>query len=327
MPANPNESLGALPLRAAARAASLLVNPRGRSSERRLRDAVSGKVVLVTGASHGIGKAAAQKIGAAGATVLLVARSQDRLEHVRAQIGELDGRAHVYPTDLTDPESVDALVATVLEEHGHVDVIVNNAGKSIRRSIELSYNRFHDFQRTIDINYLGPVRLILALLPGMRKRGQGHIVNVSTIGVRLPPAPRWAAYQASKSAFDVWLRSVAAESRGDGVTATSIYMALVHTRMSAPTPVFRYVPGMRASEAADLVCHAIVERPRTIAPWWVTGVELAADVARGPLERGMTLLYRLTPDTASAAGRRGRRPSIPGVGALARAVGLTERKR
>jgi NAD(P)-dependent dehydrogenase (short-subunit alcohol dehydrogenase family) len=289
-------------LRAALRVLSGLVDARGGPSARALRDAVADKVVLVTGASYGIGEATARRLGAAGATVLLVARSRERLERVAADIAERGGTAYVHPTDLADPDAVAALAATVLERHGHVDVLVNNAGKSIRRSIELSYDRFHDFQRTIDVNYLGPVRLLLALLPVMRERGSGHIVNISTVGTRLPPAPRWAAYQASKTAFDVWFRSVALEARPDGVTTTSIYMALVHTRMSAPTPIFRYLPGLQPDEAAELVARAIVDRPKTIAPWWLAPAEFAMHAARGPLEGLLGVVYRLTTDTASAQG-------------------------
>jgi NAD(P)-dependent dehydrogenase (short-subunit alcohol dehydrogenase family) len=290
-------------LRAAAQLVSRLIDPHGGPSAAALHNAVAGRVVLVTGASFGIGEATAQRLAAAGATVLLVARSRDKLVHVADEIARRGGTAFAHPTDLADGAAVTALATEVLARHGHVDVIVNNAGKSIRRSIALSYDRFHDFQRTIDINYLGPVRLLLALLPSMRARGHGHIVNVSTVGTRVPPAPRWAAYQASKTAFDVWLRSVALEARADGITTTSIYMALVYTRMSAPTPIFRYLPGLDPSEASDLVARAIVARPRTIAPWWLAPIELTADAARGPLEAAMGLLYRLTNDTASARRR------------------------
>jgi NAD(P)-dependent dehydrogenase (short-subunit alcohol dehydrogenase family) len=195
---------------------------------------------------------------------------------------------------------VDALAERVLEDHGHVDVLVNNAGKSIRRSIELSYERFHDFQRTIDVNYLGPVRLLLAFLPSMRARGEGHIVNVSTLGVRVPPAPRWAAYQASKAAFDVFFRTVAVEAAADGVTTTSIYMGLVRTRMSAPTPVFRYVPGMSAEQAAELVCKAIVDRPKVISPWWVGAAEAGFALTRRPWEIATGLWSRQSKDTKAA---------------------------
>ena len=288
------------PLLVASRALGWFVNPRGSVSERKLREAVSGKVVLVTGASYGIGEATARRLASAGATVLVVARSREKLESLCAEIRERGGNAYAYPTDLSDLDSVDALAAQVLERHGYVDVIVNNAGKSIRRSIELSYQRFHDFQRTIDVNYLGPVKLLLALLPSMRKRGQGHIVNVSTVGVRVPPAPYWAAYQASKSAFDVFLRTVAVEAAADGVTTTSVYMVLVHTRMSAPTPVFRYVPGLTPEEAAGLVCKAIVDRPKVISPWWAGAAEAGFALTRRPWEVATGFLARRTRDTKAA---------------------------
>ena len=296
-----SEDRGFLPLRAASHVASRVLNPGGHPSKKALGDAVDGEVVLVTGASYGIGEATARKLAAAGATVLLVARSGDRLEDLKQQISKAGGRAYAYTTDVSDPESVDALAAEVLERHDHIDVLVNNAGKSIRRSIELSYDRFHDFERTIRVNYLGPVKLVLALLPSMRARGQGHIVNVSTSGVRMPPAPRWSAYVASKSAFDVFIRTVALEAARDGVTVSSVYMPLVHTRMSAPTPALRYMPGLSAEEAADLVCKAIAERPTVISPWWVSAVEAGSAVTRLPWETAMGIWNRVSGDTSSAA--------------------------
>ena len=195
-------------------------------------------------------------------------------------------------------------------------MIVNNAGKSIRRAIDRSYDRFHDFTRTADLNYLGPVRLLLALLPAMRERGSGHVVNVSTVGVLLPPTPRWSAYQASKAAFDVWLRAVAAETHADGVTATSLYMALVHTRMSAPTDDFKLVPGLSPDEAAGLVCHAIVDRPSAITPWWVTTAALIDVAARGTSDRLVRLYAKrftsrgggVAPGASAAPRRTARRP-------------------
>ncbi|MER7448793.1 SDR family NAD(P)-dependent oxidoreductase [Nocardia beijingensis] len=271
--------------------ATRLLYPTSRPREQALRAAAGGKIVLVTGASHGIGKASARKLAAAGATVALVARSGDELQRLAAEITTAGGVAHTYPTDLTDMDAVERLGRRLLGEHGHLDVVINNAGKSIRRPIDESYDRFHDFTRTIDVNYLGPVRLLLTLLPAMRARGQGHLVNVSTWGVRMPPAPRWAAYGASKSAFDVWLRSVAAEVSGDGVTATSIYLPLVHTRMSAPTD-FSRVPGLTVAEAADLVCHAVTAKPREIAPWWSAPVQAWTDLTRGRAQRLMERAFR-----------------------------------
>jgi NAD(P)-dependent dehydrogenase (short-subunit alcohol dehydrogenase family) len=292
---------GPLPIRLASRALTrLLLNPGGAPGDDRLREAVKGKVVLITGASRGIGEAAALRLGGAEGTVLLVARSRGRLENLAERIEDLGGAARVHVCDLADADAVEALGAEVLEENGRIDVLVSNAGKSIRRSIDLSYERFRDFRRTIDVNYLGPVRLVLAVLPSMRERGEGHIVNVSTLGVRVPPSPRWAAYLSSKAAFDVWLRSLAPEMRRDGVTYTSIYMPLVHTQMSEPTPIFRNLPGLSADQAAGLVCRAIVERPREIEPWWVKVTAPGLELARGPWELASSLAYRLTADSAAS---------------------------
>ncbi|MEU1431894.1 SDR family NAD(P)-dependent oxidoreductase [Nocardia sp. NPDC005746] len=270
----------------AERLAIRLLYPTFRPAEESLRTAVAGKVVLVTGASHGIGKASARKLAAAGAKVLLVARSRPELERLATEITAAGGVAHVYPTDLTDMDAVGRLGATLLAEHGHIDVVISNAGKSIRRPIAESYDRFHDFTRTIDINYLGPVRLLLTLLPTMRARGRGHIVNVSTWGVLMPPSPRWSAYGASKAAFDVWLRSVAAEIAADGVSTTSVYMPLVHTRMSAPTD-FRRIPALTVEEASDLIAHAVTVKPGEVAPWWAVRVQAWSAVHRDRVQRFM----------------------------------------
>ncbi|WP_328290276.1 SDR family NAD(P)-dependent oxidoreductase [Nocardia aurantiaca] len=270
----------------AERVATRIFYPTSRPREKALRNAVSGSVILVTGASHGIGKAAAKKLAAAGATVLLVARSLEDLEQVAADIREGGGSAHVYRCDITEFDAVEELGRRLLAEHGRVDVLINNAGRSIRRPIDESYDRFHDFTRTMDVNYLGPVRLLLTLLPSMRENRHGHIVNISTWGLRMPPAPRWAAYGASKGAFDIWLRTVATEIAADGVTTTSVYMPLVHTRMSAPTD-FSGVPGLTAEEAADLICHAVVARPIEISPWWTGPVQALSDLRRGAAQRFM----------------------------------------
>ncbi|WP_433561156.1 SDR family NAD(P)-dependent oxidoreductase [Nocardia sp. CA-151230] len=270
----------------AERVATRLFYPTSRPREKALREVVSGEIILVTGASHGIGKAAARKLAAAGATVLLVARSLEDLERVAAEIREAGGTAYVYQSDITEFDAVEALGQRVLAEHGRVDVMINNAGRSIRRPIDESYERFHDFTRTIDVNYLGPVRLLLTLLPSMREHRRGHIVNISTWGLRMPPAPRWSAYGASKGAFDIWLRTVATEIAADGVTTTSVYMPLVHTRMSAPTD-FSGVPGLTADEAADLICHAVVARPLEISPWWTGPVQAFSDLRRGAAQRFM----------------------------------------
>jgi NAD(P)-dependent dehydrogenase (short-subunit alcohol dehydrogenase family) len=271
-----------------------LVNPRRISDPQRLRRAVSGSTVLVTGASFGIGEATARKLAEAGATVLLAARSADTLDELAARISAGGGRAVTYPGDLSDEDTVAALTKRIIDEHGAPDIVVNNAGKSIRRLLHDQYDRSHDFDRTIGINYLGPIRLLLGLLPAMRERGSGHVVNVSSVGVRVPPGPRWGAYQASKGAFDMWLRSVAAELHADGVDVTTIYMALIRTRMIEPTESLRNVPGLDPEQAADIIAKAIIERPRTIAPWWLWPAEVATVVLRAPVERVTQVWYRRT---------------------------------
>jgi len=276
----------------AAKAIDLLANPARVSSLEQLRSAISGKTVLVTGASFGVGEATARKIAAAGATVLVVARSEDRLHELSASINAGGGKAVAYPTDLTDEAAVSELTKKIGEEHGALDIVVSNAGKSLRRSLHDQYDRAHDFQRTIGINYLGPIQLLLGVLPAMREQGRGHIVNVSSVAVRVPPGPQWGVYQASKGAFDRWLRSVAPELHADGVDVTSVYFALVRTRMIEPTPILRKLPGLDPDEAADVIAKAIIQRPRTIAPPWVGPVELASVLLAGPADRAARIWYR-----------------------------------
>ncbi|WP_231644819.1 SDR family NAD(P)-dependent oxidoreductase [Sciscionella sediminilitoris] len=285
------------------------LNGKPGTNEHQLRKAVSGKTVLITGASYGIGEATARLLAGAGATVLLIARSAKRLDEVTAAIRADGGDAHAYPADLTDTDSVDGLVDRILEAHGQVDVLVNNAGKSIRRSIELSENRFSDFQRTIDINYLGPVKLTLALLPSMRARGAGHVVNVSTWGMRMSPGARWAAYSASKAAFDTWFRTFGKEVRSAGITTTSVYMGLVHTRMSAPTAALRSVPGLSPQEAAGILADAIVTRKLKIEPPFMAPIAIGLYTLRTPVELLSAALYRFGSDSeASIAAVREQEP-------------------
>jgi NAD(P)-dependent dehydrogenase (short-subunit alcohol dehydrogenase family) len=278
----------------ATKAIDKLVNPPRVSDPDRLRTAVSRKTVLVTGASYGLGEATARNLGAAGATVVLVARSADKLEELAASITAGGGRAIAYPADLTDEGAVTDLTNQITNDYGPPDIVISNAGKSIRRELHLQYDRPHDFERTIDINYLGPIRLLLGLLPAMRQRGSGHIVNISSIGVRVPPGPRWGTYQASKGAFDTWLRSVAPELHADGVDVTSVYMALIRTRMIEPSTSLRKFPGLSPDEAAEVVAKAIIERPGTIAPWWAWPAELTSVLLRAPVDRAARLWYRYT---------------------------------
>lgn len=283
----------------AAQAIDRLANPARTADIDKLRNVVSGKTVLVTGASYGVGEATARKLASAEATVLVVARSADRLDDLVASITAGGGRAVAYPADLADQDTTSRLVEQIAERHGPLDIVVSNAGKSLRRSLHDQYDRPHDFERTIDINYLGPIRLLLGLLPDMRAHGGGHIVNVSSVGVRVPPGPQWGAYQASKGAFDRWLRSVAPELHADGVDVTSVYFGLVRTRMIEPTPMLRSLPGLDPPQAADVIAKAIIERPRTIAPPWTYPAEIVSVVLAGPVDRAARLWHRYVIDSRS----------------------------
>jgi NAD(P)-dependent dehydrogenase (short-subunit alcohol dehydrogenase family) len=247
----------------------LLLTPAARL--RRLRGRITGSVtsplagrrVMVTGASSGIGEATAYAAAKRAAHVLLVARRQAELDRVREAIEAGGGRASTYVCDLTDYEAVDALVEQVLAEHGGVDYLVNNAGRSIRRSLTLSYGRFHDFERTMAVNYFGPVRLMLGLLPGMRAQGFGHVVNIGTWGVQMK-APKFTAYIASKTALDTWSRIAGRETYADGVTFTNIRLGLVRTPMVVPTPGYEGRKALSPERAAARVIRALEERPVTL---------------------------------------------------------------
>jgi short-subunit dehydrogenase len=257
--------------------------------ERRLRRAVEGKVVLVTGASEGIGAASARRLAGAGATVLLVARTVTRLAEVRDGIVAAGGTAHVHPADLSSPQAAAALADELLSRYRRVDIVVSNAGRSIRRSVADTADRFHDIERTIALNYLGPVQLLLALLPVMRTTG-GQVVNVSSAGLA-SPAANWSAYLASKSAFDTWLRCAAPELRAAGVTVSTVYCGLVRTRMSAPTVHYGRMPAMSADEAAAVVCRAIAHR-RSWWPWWARLAATVTAALPGTVERAQTLVLQ-----------------------------------
>ncbi|AYF77928.1 SDR family NAD(P)-dependent oxidoreductase [Nocardia yunnanensis] len=259
-------------------------------SDRRLTPAVTGKVILVTGASSGVGRATAHRLAAHGATVIAVARRAALLEQLRTETAGFTGSVHPYPADLSNPDDCAALIERVLAEHGHIDVFVNNAGKSIRRWLSDSLDRWDNVEDTARINYLGPVRLVLSLLPSMRARRDGHIVNISTAGVHAP-AVGWTAYIATKSAFNAWMRGAAPELRADGISVSTVHLQLVRSDMLGPYRIYRYTPSMSTEEAASLVCRAIVDRPLAIRPWWeraAAPVSYALDNSRAA-QRMLTL--------------------------------------
>jgi NAD(P)-dependent dehydrogenase (short-subunit alcohol dehydrogenase family) len=270
--------------------------------DKSLEGAVSGRTVLITGASSGIGRAAALKVAESGGVPLLVARSMDKLEDLKREIEASGGSAYAYSADLTDFDSIDSLVERVLADHASVDVLVNNAGRSIRRSLALSYDRFHDFERTIQLNYLGTVRLIMGLLPGMRERRRGHIVNVSSIGVQTGP-PRFSAYVASKAALDGFTRIAGSETISDQVTFTTIHMPLVRTPMIAPTKIYDSFPTISPEEAADLICEAIRSKPKNINTKLGTFGEVAYALAPKAVDQIMSAAYKVFPDSAASKGQ------------------------
>jgi NAD(P)-dependent dehydrogenase (short-subunit alcohol dehydrogenase family) len=270
-----------------------------------LPKAVEGQIVLVTGASSGIGKATAMKIAEAGGIVLLVARTPEKLEETKETIEAGGGVAHIHRCDLADTDDIDRMCQEVLDQHGHVDVLINNAGRSIRRSIALSYDRFHDFERTIQLNYFGPVRTILRLLPVMRERRSGQIINVSSIGVQTN-MPRFSAYVASKSALDAFSRCVASEIIDDGVHITTVHMPLVRTPMIAPTKMYDKFPTITPDEAAEMLCDAIVFHPKRIATPVGTLGQILYAINPKSMDYVLNSAYHVFPDSAAAKdGRKG----------------------
>jgi NAD(P)-dependent dehydrogenase (short-subunit alcohol dehydrogenase family) len=270
---------------------------------RTLKEALGGRHVMITGASSGIGRSAALKVAAAGGVPLLVARNVEQLEEVRAEIVAAGGTAYVYAADISDMESIEGLLDRVLADHRNVDMLVNNAGRSIRRSIALSYDRFHDFERTIQLNYFGAIKLIIGLLPHMRERGSGHVVNVSSIGVQTNP-PRFSAYVASKAALDAFTRVVASETIGDGVTFTTIHMPLVRTPMIAPTKMYDAFPTLSPEEAADMICEALRGRPKEMGTRIGKFGEVAYSLSPSMVDRLLHLAYRVFPDSQAAKGQK-----------------------
>ncbi|MFB8277744.1 SDR family NAD(P)-dependent oxidoreductase [Nocardia colli] len=293
-----------------ARGVAWLIGPRGLRDAARLRREVEGKVVVITGASFGVGEATARLFARAGARVVLAARSRDRLQELEQAINAEGGQAFSYPLDLAGEESVAEFAASVLFDLGEVDYLIHNAGKSMRRSIHLSYDRPKDLAATSGANYLGPMRLTLALLPAMRERGRGHIVNVSTVGVMFPVVPKWGFYLSSKAAFDWWMRAVGMEARADGVTLTTFYAGLMHTRMSAPSRWMRLLPGQTPDDAARVLARAVVRKPRTITPIYGHPSAILVPLLRFPNELLLGFLYRFLGDTETSLARVRARPAV-----------------
>ena len=264
---------------------------------------VGGKIVLITGASSGIGKSSAIRLAEAGAHVLLVARTAEKLEETAAEIAELGGMATIYQADVSVMEDCDRLAADVLAKHGHVDILLNNAGRSIRRSLELSYDRFHDFERTMQINYFGAVRLTMGLLPSMSREKRGHVINISSISV-LGPSPRFSAYVASKSALDAWTRAAAVEYSDRNVRFTTINMPLVRTPMISATSIYDSMPVLTPDEAGDMVVEAVIKKPKRIATQLGITLQVVSALAPKFSEVLMNTVFRMFGDSAAARGEK-----------------------
>lgn len=277
--------------------------------DRTLKGQVQGRVVLVTGGSSGIGLAAAKKIAAAGAITVIVGREQGKLDaakkEIEAGLGDNanGGRVVTFSADLANYDSCDKLVGWLVENYGGVDILINNAGRSIRRGIEGSYDRFHDFERTMQLNYFGCLRTTMGLLPHMAAKRRGHVVNISSIGV-LTNAPRFSAYVASKAALDAWTRCAASEFIDVGVTFTTINMPLVKTPMIAPTKIYENVPTLTPDEAADLIVEAIVYKPVRIATRLGIFGQVLHALAPRVAQIVMNTAFRMFPDSEAAKGAK-----------------------
>jgi NAD(P)-dependent dehydrogenase (short-subunit alcohol dehydrogenase family) len=248
---------------------------------------LTGKRILLTGASSGIGEAAAAKFARRGAQVVVVARRQELLDAVVERITEAGGDAQAHAADLSDLDAVDELVAKVEQDLGGIDILINNAGKSIRRPLAESLDRWHDVERTMTLNYYSPLRMIRGIAPGMLERGDGHIINVSTWGVLSESSPLFAVYNASKAALSAVSRVIETEWAGKGVHSTTLYYPLVLTPMIAPTRAYDGLPGLSAEEAADWMITAARTRPVRIAPRMALTAHALNSVAPGAVDRIM----------------------------------------
>ncbi len=281
--------------------------------DRSLKGTVGGKVVLITGGSSGIGLSAACRFAEAGAITVICARGEDQLAEAKKTIEAAGGKGaqvFTYQVDIVNEADCAAFVKKMEENHGGVDFLINNAGRSIRRAIEASYDRFHDFERTMALNYFGALRITMGLLPGMVAKRKGHVVNISSISV-LVNAPRFSAYVASKAALDAWTSCAACEYADQGVTFTTIKMPLVRTPMTAPTKIYDSMPLLMPEEAADMIIRACVEKPVEIATRLGTSVGLLHVAAPRVAQIMMNTTFRMFPDSAAAKGDKGdKKPSL-----------------
>ena len=269
--------------------------------DRSLRGAVAGKRVLVTGGSAGIGKAVALKLAQAGAKTLIVARNEEKLDLMREEFSAQGLEIETYSADIADPEQCAAFVQRILAEQGGIDILINNAGRSIRRAIENSYDRLHDFDRLMRLNYLAAVQVTMGFLPGMAERRSGHVVNISSIAA-LSTQPRFSAYVASKSALEAWSDCAASEFLDRNIAFTNVNMPLVRTGMTAPTKFYEQLPLLDSDEAAGLVVEAIIHRPARVATRLGRFGQIVRAVAPNFGRIVLNTTFRMFPESAAATG-------------------------
>jgi short-subunit dehydrogenase len=227
--------------------------------------------------------------------VILVARTREKLEEVAEQIRERGGEAYAHPADLTDVDDIDRVTKEILDQHERVDILLNNAGRSIRRSVKYQYDRFHDFERTMNLNYFGALKMILAFLPGMRERKAGHIINISSYSVQMN-TPRFAAYAASKQALDQFSRCIASEIIDDKVDITTIHMPLVRTPMIAPTGIYANFPALTTEEAAQKIADAMIDKPKRVSTRLGVATQVVYAVAPKAADQIASSIYKLFPE-------------------------------
>jgi thioester reductase-like protein/NADP-dependent 3-hydroxy acid dehydrogenase YdfG len=260
-----------------------------------------GRHVIITGASSGIGRASAIAVAQRGATVFALARNADALDELIDEIRTAGGQAHAFTCDVTDSASVEHTVKDILGRFGHVDYLVNNAGRSIRRSVAASTDRLHDYERVMAVNYFGAVRMVLALLPHWRERRFGHVVNVSSAGVQAN-SPKYSAYLPSKAALDAFAEVVGTETLSDHITFTNIHMPLVSTPMIAPSKRLNPMPPITAEHAAAMVVRGLIEKPARIDTPVGTLADLGTYFTPRLSRRVLHQIYLGYPDSAAARG-------------------------
>lgn len=269
-----------------------LLFPSVKVKQQDLSKAIKGKIVLITGASYGIGECVAYGLAREGVTLILVARTAEKLHALKQDLEQNGAIVHTFSADLRKEAALDALFE-YLQQHSlaEVDILISNAGKSIHRFIYDSLDRFHDFKRTMALNYEAPVQMMLRLIPAIAQK-KGQIINISAINVLLAPAPGWAAYQASKTAFDQWFRCASAELKARGIVCSSVYFPLVRTRMMAPTAAYQEMPAMQPEQAAEIIFRTIIKRSRIYSPWWVFPAQVFSVLFRAPWEYFLTANLR-----------------------------------